>query len=134
MGYYIDFKSGVQHHIRNKFLLANNNNLPVAERCATYLADELTDFIKYCFENFGDDLKERYRCSIGILAKMDSVDHPERYKNYNMSSMFDVHLCAGRLMAKHAIQQEDVPLFQIENDVLASLKSTQAMSDLFQGT
>ena len=65
---------------------------------------------------------------------MDSVDHPERYKNYNMSSMFDVHLCAGRIMAKHAIQQEDVPLSQIENDVLESLRETQVMSNLFQGT
>ena len=46
-----------------------------------------------------------------------------------MSSMLDVHLCAGRMMAKHAIQQEDVPLAQIENDVLAALKSTQVMSN-----
>lgn len=30
MGQYIDFKSGVQHHIRNKFLAANGNNLPEA--------------------------------------------------------------------------------------------------------
>ena len=111
MGHYIDFKSGVQHHIRNKFLAANNNNLPEAESCATYLADELTDFIRYCFDNFG-----------------------ERYKNYNMSSMFDVHLCAGRIMAKHAIQQEEIPLSQIENDVLASLRETQAMHNLYQGT
>lgn len=134
MDQYIDFKSGIKHHIRNKFLAANNNNLPEAVECATYLADELTEFIRYCFENFGDTLKERYRCSIGIFAKMDSVDHPERYKNYNMSSMLDVHLCAGRIMAKHAIHQEDVPLSQIENDVLASLKATQVMSNPVQGT
>lgn len=134
MDKYIDFKSGVQHHIRNKFLEANGNNLPEAVEGATYLADELNDFIRYCFENFGDTLKERYRCSIGILAKIDSVDHPERYKSYNMSSMFDVHLCAGRIMAKHAIQQEDVPLAQIENEVLTSLKSTQVMSNQGQGT
>lgn len=134
MAYYIDFKSGVQHHIRNKFLEANGNNLPEAVECATYLADEFTDFIKYCFENFDDSLKERYRCSIGIVAKMDSLDHPERYKGYNMSSMFDVHLCAGRIMAKHAVHQEEIPLSQIENDVLASLKSTQVMSHTVQGT
>lgn len=134
MDHYIDFKSGVQHHIRNKFLEANGNNLPEAVQCATYLADELTDFIRYCFENFGDSLKEKYRCSIGIFAKMDSVDHPERYKNYNMSSMFDVHLCAGRMMAKHAVHQEETPLSQIENDVLASLKSTQVMPHPVQGT
>lgn len=134
MDHYIDFKSHVQRHIRNKFLEANGNNLPEAVQCATYFSDELTDFIRYCFENFGDTLKERYRCSIGIFAKMDSVDHPERYKNYNMSSMLDVHLCAGRIMAKHAIHQEDVPLSQIENDVLASLKSTQVMSNPVQGT
>ena len=125
---YIDFKSHVKLHIRNKFLEANDNNLPEAVQCATYLSDELTEFIRYCFENFGDSLKEKYRCSIGIFAKMDSVDHPERYKNYNMSSMFDVHLCAGRLMAKHAVHQEEIPLSQIENDVLTSLKSTQVMS------
>ena len=130
MGYYIDFKAGVQHHIRNKFLAANNNNLPEAESCATYLADEFTDFIKYCFDNFDDSLKERYRCSIGIVAKMDSLDNPERYKGYNMSSMFDVHLCAGRIMAKHAIQQEDVPLARIENDVLESLKATHVVHSL----
>ena len=88
MDQYIDFKSGVQHHIRNKFLEANGNNLPEAVEGSTYLADELNDFIRYCFDNFGDTLKERYRCSIGILAKIDSVDHPERYKSYNMSSMF----------------------------------------------
>ena len=130
MGQYIDFKSGVQHHIRNKFLAANGNNLPEAVSCATYLADEFTDFIKYCFENFDDSLKERYRCSIGIVAKMDSLDNPERYKNYNMSSMFDVHLCAGRIMAKHAIQQEDVPLARIENDVLEALKATHVVQSL----
>lgn len=37
-------------------------------------------------------------------------------------------------MAKHAIHQEDVPLSQIENDVLASLKATQVMSNPVQGT
>lgn len=134
MDHYIDFKSGVQHIIRNKFLKTNGNNLPEAVQCATYLADELTDFIRYCFNNFGGGLKEMYRCSIGIIAKMDSLDHPERYKNYNMSSMFDVHLCAGRMMAKHAINQEEIPLSTIENDVLASLKSTQVISNTVQGT
>ena len=33
-------------------------------------------------------------------------------------------------MAKHAIQQEDVPLSQIENDVLESLKSTEVIRSL----
>ena len=129
MDQYIDFKSGVQHHIRNKFLEANGNSLPEAVEGATDLAAGLNDFIRYCFDNFGDTLKERYRCSIGILAKIDSVDHPERYKSYNMSSMFDVHLCAGRIMAKTAIQQEDLPLAKIKNQVLTSLKEKQFISN-----
>lgn len=63
---------------------------------AHHLAREASVFIKYCGETFTDYNPER--CALGILAKVDSRRHPERYGNMNMNSCFDAHLVAGYYM------------------------------------
>lgn len=123
MGHYIDFKSGVNLNIRNGFLQRNDNNLPEALKYANYLTAEFNDFIQYGFDYFGDSIDEKKRCAIGILAAMDSLQNPYRYGNFNMSSMFSVHLCAGRLLKQHEIRGQVIDVSQIQRDVLAYLRS-----------
>lgn len=81
------------------------------------LANDSNDFIKYCAEYFPTDKENAYRCAVGILAKMDSQTHPERYKAYNMDSMFDVRLCAGRIIKR----EDEIAISQIETDILNEL-------------
>lgn len=63
---------------------------------AHLLAREASVFIKYCNEAFTNYNPER--CALGILAKVDSQRHPERYGNMNMNSCFDTQLVAGYYM------------------------------------
>lgn len=81
------------------------------------LANESNDFIKYCAEHFPTSKENAYRCAVGIMAKMDSQTNPERYKTYNMESMFDVSLCAGRVIKR----EEEITISQIETDILNEL-------------
>ena len=121
---YIDFKSDVNLNIRDGFLDSNNNNLPEALKYAKYLTTEFNDFIQYCFDYFGGLIEEeKKRCAMGILAALDSLQNPYRYGNFNMSSMFSVHLCAGRLMKQHEIRGQVIDVSQIQRDVLAYLRS-----------
>jgi hypothetical protein len=84
---------------------------------ASHLVNECNAFVDYCAEHFGEEHNEAYRCAMGIMAKLDSQNHPERYKEYSMNSMFEVHLCAGRI-----IEHEDiVAICQLEDEVIASL-------------
>ena len=81
------------------------------------LANDSNDFIKYGAEYFPRDKENAYRCAVGILAKMDSQTHPERYKAYNMDSMFDVRLCAGRIIKR----EDETAISQLEADILNEL-------------
>ena len=62
------------------------------------IANDANDFVAYCASNFPQDKKNASRCAVGILAKLDSQKHPERYSAYDMNSMFDIRLCAIRLL------------------------------------
>lgn len=81
------------------------------------LANDANDFITYCSSYFPVDKENAYRCAVGILAKLDSQSHPERYKAYNMDSMFDIRRCACRII-KH---EDDVAIEQIEAEILDKL-------------
>ena len=81
------------------------------------LANNANNFIKYCAEYFPTDKENAYRCAVGILTKMDNQTHPERYKTYNMDSMFDVRLCAGRVIRR----EDELAISQIETDILNEL-------------
>ena len=106
------FKSDVRSQLYNR-LCRSTNALSTARNLVT----ECSEFIDYCADNFSEEHKEAYRCAIGILAKRDSQVNPDRYKGYTMSSMFEVRLCAGRI-----IEHEDiVAISQLENEVIASL-------------
>jgi len=88
-----------------------------ALRMATQLVKEGEEFIRYVAENFSTDRNEASKCAVGILAKWDSQSHPDRYKKFNMSSMFDVHH-----LARLILEQEDVvAISQLEDDVIAEL-------------
>ncbi len=81
------------------------------------LANEANDFIMYCATQFHANSVNAYRCAVGIMVKLDGQLHPERYKAYNMDSMFDVRLCAGRI-----IQHEDeITIEQIETSIVNDL-------------
>lgn len=106
------FKSEVRSKIYGQLCKANN-----AMDIAKHLVNECGVFIDYCADNFGEEHKEAHRCAIGILAKWDSQSKPDRYKEYSMSSMFDVHLCAGRI-----IENEDiVAITQLEDEIISKL-------------
>lgn len=106
------FKSEVRSQIYNRLMKDKN-----AMNIASHLVNECREFVDYCAEHFGEEHNEAYRCAVGIMAKLDSQNHPERYKGYSMSSMFEVHLCAGRI-----IEHEDiVAISQLEDEVIASL-------------
>ena len=106
------FKEEVRSQIYNR-LMKNKNAMAIA----SYLVNECSEFVDYCANHFTEDHKEAYRCAVGIMAKLDSQNHPERYKEYSMSSMFEVHLCAGRI-----IEREDIAaISQLEDEVIASL-------------
>jgi len=62
------------------------------------MANDANDFVAYCAGNFPQDRQNATRCAVGILAKLDSQKHPERYAAYDMNSMFDIRLCAIRLL------------------------------------
>ncbi len=62
------------------------------------IANDANDFVAYCANNFPQDRKNASRCAVGILAKLDSQKHPERYSAYDMNSMFDIRRCAVRLL------------------------------------
>ena len=81
------------------------------------LVNESNGFIKYCAEHFPTDKENAYRCAVGIMAKIDSQTHPERYETYNMDSMFDVRLCAGRVIKR----EDEIAISQIEHDILNEL-------------
>lgn len=81
------------------------------------LANDANDFIKYCSSYFPVDRENAYRCAVGILAKLDSQIHPERYKAYDMNSMFDIRRCAGRII-KH---EDEVAIEQLEAEILEKL-------------
>ena len=83
------------------------------------LANDANDFINYCATGFPNDKNNACRCAVGILAKIDSQKHPERYSAYNMDSMFDVRLCAGRII-RH---EDEVAIDQLEADIIAELGS-----------
>lgn len=84
---------------------------------ASQLVKEREEFIRYVAENFSTDHMEANKCAVGILAKCDSQTHPERYKKFDMSSMFDVHH-----LARLILEQEDVVVIsQLEDDVIAEL-------------
>lgn len=106
------FKAEVRSQIYNR-LMKNKNAMNIA----SHLVNECSEFVDYCSEHFGEEHKEAYRCAVGIMAKLDSQNHTERYKEYSMSSMFDVHLCAGRI-----IEHEDiVAISQLEDEVITYL-------------
>lgn len=86
---------------------------------ASHLVKESEEFIKYVAENFSTDHKEANKCALGILAKRDSQYHPERYKKFDMSSMFDIHHLA-RLVLEH---EDVVAISQLEDDVIAALNN-----------
>lgn len=88
-----------------------------AMRMAFHLVKESDEFIKYVVGNFSGDHKEANKCAVGILAKWDSQTHPDRYKAFDMSSMFDVHR-----LARVILEQEDiVAISQLEDNVIAAL-------------
>lgn len=90
---------------------------PNAMLLASHLVKECEEFIRYVAENFSTDHKEANKCAVGILAKWDSQSHPDMYKKFNMSSMFDVHH-----LARLILEQEDVEAIrQLEDDVIAEL-------------
>lgn len=106
------FKAEVRSQIYNR-LMKNKNAMTIA----SHLVNECSEFVDYCSEHFGEEHKEAYRCAVGIMAKLDSQNHPDRYKEYSMSSMFEVHLCAGRI-----IEHEDiVAISQLEDEVITYL-------------
>ena len=106
------FKAEIRSQIYNR-LMKNKNAMNIASN----LVNECSEFVDYCANHFTEDRKEAYRCAVGIMAKLDSQNHPERYKEYSMSSMFEVHLCAARI-----IEHEDiVAISQLEDEVIASL-------------
>lgn len=86
---------------------------------ASHLVKECDEFIKYVAENFSTDHKEANKCAVGILAKRDSCIFPERYKKFDMSSMFDIHHLA-RLVLEH---EDVVAISQLEDDVIAALNN-----------
>jgi len=106
------FKAEVRSQIYNR-LMKNTN----AMKIASHLVNECSEFVDYCSEHFGEEHKEAYRCAVGIMAKLDSQNHPERYKEYSMNSMFDVHLCAGRIIEQESI----VAISQLEDEVITFL-------------
>lgn len=81
------------------------------------LANDSNKFIKYCATHFPGGKENAYRCAVGIMAKMDSQTHPERYKNYDMGSMFNVRVCAGRII-KH---ESEIAIEQLATDILGVL-------------
>lgn len=84
---------------------------------ASRLVKECDEFIRYVAENFSTDHKEANKCAVGILAKWDSQVQPDRYKAFDMSSMFDVHR-----VARLILEDEDVvAINQLEDDVIAEL-------------
>lgn len=80
------------------------------------LANEANDFINYCATNFPATKENAHRCAVGILAKVDSQIHPENYKAYNMDSMFDVRLCAGRIIKHEAETAKAQPETDAQNN------------------
>ena len=62
------------------------------------MANDANDFVAYCAGHFPKDRQNATRCAVGILAKLDSQKHPERYTAYDMNSMFDIRRCAIRLL------------------------------------
>lgn len=106
------FKAEVRSQIYKR-LMKNKNAMNIA----AHLVNECSEFVDYCAEHFGEEHKEAYRCAVVIMAKLDSQNHPERYKVYSMDSMFEAHLCAARI-----IEHEDiVAISQLEDEVIASL-------------
>ena len=84
---------------------------------ASNLVNECEEFIRYVAENFAADHKEANKCAVGILAKWNSLSHPERYQKFDMYSAFDIHYLARRLL-----EQEDVvAISQLEDEVIAGL-------------
>ena len=83
---------------------------------SSHLVKESEEFIKYIAENFSTDHKEANKCAVGILAKVDSKSHPERYAKFDMSSMFDIHH-----LARLILEQEDVvAISQLEDDIITA--------------
>ena len=88
-----------------------------AMQMASNLVNECEEFIRYVAENFSADHKEANKCAVGILAKWNSLSHPERYQKFDMFSAFDIHY-----LARLILEQEDVvAISQIEDDVIAEL-------------
>lgn len=88
-----------------------------AMRMASHLVKECDEFIRYVADNFSTDHKEANKCAVGILAKWDSQSHADRYRKFDMSSMFEIHR-----LARLILEQEDVvAISQLEDDVIAEL-------------
>lgn len=79
------------------------------------IANDANDFVAYCANNFPRDRKNAARCAVGILAKMDSQKHPERYSAYDMNSMFDIRRCAIRLLQ----DEDDSAIRTLTEDITA---------------
>ena len=82
------------------------------------LVNEANAFIDYCAGYFPNDKANAYICGTGILAKLDSQKHPDRYAGYDMNSMFDIRRCARRIIEKEDI----IAIKQLESEIISALK------------
>ena len=82
------------------------------------LVKDAKSFIDYCYNNFDKTDKEIDKCAVGILLKVDSQKNPDKYKNYNMDSMFDIHLVAGRFTR----EENHSAIKELEDEIIAHFK------------
>ena len=85
------------------------------------LAKDAKSFIDYCYNHFDKTDKEIDKCSVGILLKFDSQKNPDKYKNYNMDSMFDIHLVAGRFTR----DENHSAIKNLEDEIISQLNSSK---------
>lgn len=85
------------------------------------MANDANDFVAYCAGNFPQDRQNATRCAVGILAKLDSQKHPERYAAYDMNSMFDIRRCARKLLQ----DEDDFAIRTLEAEIAAQANGTK---------
>ena len=93
---YVEFKKSVEDNLKKR-------RTSSADSIENLMLDSAVEhFIEYCYTNF--DNYDPERCAVGIIAKLDSQRNPEKYKDHNMNSAFEVHMVAKYIM--HAEQKK----------------------------
>lgn len=105
------------------YKLAVRDNLfkrlsPVSVEAVSTMANDANSFIDYCADYFPADRNNAEICAIGILAKVDSQKHPDRYRAFDMNSAFDARRCARRIQRGEDI----IAIAQLEAEIIEALK------------